>query len=202
MQCIQAQKYPIGFKWDILNWNGQTTQKVIIDSKEKDGIIYYLVSNDEDIIGLQEVYTSDYIDQIIERDMKNNEYRAKALKELEIREQKEQAEKNILEDTNGFADQFKPMKRGKIINTLNHLKRVDGRIMTRKEWVREWVSLGYYPEFKTLYNPYSRGKDKKDEYTLTARDGHSLYVVTKTEYDYAVHLIKIGYNQFFLPTNQ
>jgi hypothetical protein len=200
------QKYQIGFTWDVYDWCQQKVyQKKILDAKEKDNILYYLVADNqfkEDFSGFGSVYPADNLEQVIKVDGENLEFDLKAAKEREIQKQKEEERKKIEEDTNGFADQFSPMQRAKIISTLNKLKRVDERIMTRKDFVRARVLEGFYTEVKTFCNQYGRkingertGGKEKDEYTLVAKYCNSFYVVTKTEYEYTKYLIEIGYKE-------
>jgi hypothetical protein len=199
------QKYEIGFTWDFYSRLYQgVRQRKVLDAKEHEGALYYLIGKNEnhhDFKDFAEVREAGQLDELIERDGKNLEFNLKAAKEREIQKQKEEERKRIEEDTNGFADQFSPMQRAKIINALNKLKRVDGRIMTRKEFVRARVLEGDKPEIITFCDPYGRKingervcKKDKTEYTLTEKDGNTSHIITKTEYDYAGYLIKIGYN--------
>lgn len=93
----------------------------------------------------------------------------------QARKAAEAAEIAAEEDTDGFADQFSPMKRGRIIKILNKQIGLSGVFKTRKQHARDLVAEGW------------RVKERRGQRVLEGPDG-SFYdddnVTTKTMLDY------------------
>lgn len=94
----------------------------------------------------------------------------------------------------GWADAMSPMRFGKVDAVLGSLVRCDGKVITRREFVIQAVKDGWMPEQKdgvtSWYGSKWEPKQSKPrtEYCL-ARDNYS-YKVSKTEYDFALHLME------------
>lgn len=119
----------------------------------------------------------------------------------EKREQEElkrqQEEEFKINNTWGYADNFSPMQKGKVLKILNKTfnyydnEKYVGN-MTRKEFIKKVLEEGYILEHKTNINYFVKGgelKVKPNEYRLTDKDGQ-FYTLTKTEYDFGNYLIK------------
>lgn len=94
------------------------------------------------------------------------------------------------EDIDGFAADADPLTRGKIVATLNKQVRVDGKVITRKQHIRDAVKRGaiikqaFGEDRITLFD--GRVKKAGGGY----QEGVEHYLdVTKTEVDYAKYLI-------------
>ena len=89
------------------------------------------------------------------------------------------AAKASREDTQGFAEQFSPMQRSKIINALNTNRSFGGQLMTIKDGVRSRVLAGAI---------VGRGKEGR---RLQNLNGAYLTekAITKTGMDYAEFLV-------------
>lgn len=107
--------------------------------------------------------------------------RQKSKKKVEEEEDKKRAAKEKHEDTNGFAEQFSPMRRTKIINTLNKSIRYKGAYLKVRELVEKLATDGYDV---TEHARFKRVAQLGDEYGpfLTQRD------LTKTGLDYLKYL--------------
>lgn len=92
----------------------------------------------------------------------------------------------------GWADNMTPMKFGRVKAVLDTLTRVDGTVMSRRDFVIRMVRDGWLPKQKDGVVRYygSRWEPKeskpKTEYRL-CKDGF-LYKISKTEYDFALYL--------------
>ncbi len=92
----------------------------------------------------------------------------------------------------GFTNNKKPMQVAKIKNTLDKLWRFDGEVMSMKEYVFIKLQEGSKPNFEENYSYYSR---RLDDYTKPKtlykiqHDDNTYTEVTKTAYNYALHLI-------------
>ncbi|GKW34871.1 hypothetical protein PEC730217_36510 [Pectobacterium carotovorum subsp. carotovorum] len=127
-----------------------------------------------------------YADRLADRDESNTVSRAK--REAE-RKEKDAAEADRRAPVNEFLDAqtFSPMQRGKADKALQemvHYSEFD-RPVTRSEAVQELIGRGWHPE--TAQRASGSGK-VKTSYRIVSDDG-DLYNVTKTEHDFAAHLI-------------
>ncbi|WP_052198397.1 LPD38 domain-containing protein [Pectobacterium fontis] len=127
-----------------------------------------------------------YADRLADRDESNAASRSKRDSE---RKEKDSAEavKRVLIDEFLDAQTFSPMQRGKADKTLQemvHYSEFD-RPMTRSEVVQRMVDRGWHPE--NAQKTSENGK-AKTSYRIVSDDG-DLYNVTKTEHDFAAHLI-------------
>ncbi|MFW6016260.1 MAG: hypothetical protein ACOCRK_07450, partial [bacterium] len=97
----------------------------------------------------------------------------------------------------GFTDNKKPMQKAKIEQSLDKLIRVDGVVVTRKEFIRNILKKGYIPYIEENYCYYSKKLDDytkpKNDYRLTDQKENSFYQITKTEHDYANYLLENNY---------
>ena len=158
------------------------------------------------IIEFARQFDSDFADRLSEYRQKLLEERERKrreqMKEREEEErQKRQAEDEekaryaaeLHEDYNGWLDGMPAMKVGRIVKTMEELLRVDGQVMTRREFVKSCVRQGYRPEksegvtswYGSKWEP--RESKPKTEYTLRSPEERS-FILLKTEYDFAVYL--------------
>lgn len=77
--------------------------------------------------------------------------------------------------------------------TLDKYVRVNGEVMTQKQMVYSLLTKGYVPTIEYNYSYYSRKLDAmtkpKDQYRLTNTTDNTHYTITKTEYDFANHIL-------------
>ena len=119
-------------------------------------------------------------------------------RQLKAKQEKEAAEAKY-NNTYGYADNFPPMKKGKVLKILNRsIYDQNYGSITRKEFIYNKIKEGYLPEVKN--NVVTEGKKirlertqtvKAKEYRIVDKD-NSFYVITKTEYDLAEYLTGRG----------
>lgn len=94
----------------------------------------------------------------------------------------------------GWADGMTPLRFGQVSVLMNSSIRVEGRIMTRREFVINCVKDNWVPQKKDgVTSWYKRGGEVKEskpktEYQLY-KNGF-VYGISKTEYDFAVYLME------------
>lgn len=95
---------------------------------------------------------------------------------------KEEEERARREDTKGFADQFSPPRRAKILNALNRQRSISRKFVTLREWVPQKVKEGWHvaphPKFTRIF------EDPSGTNFYTQKD------ITGTAMDYAEYLTK------------
>lgn len=125
----------------------------------------------------------------------HQEFEERAKREAEEQEKTERRKAEYLAERAkllGWADEMAPMKFGRVKAVLDTLTRVDGKIMSRRDFVIRMVQDGWLPKQKDGVVSYygSRWEPKeskpKTEYRL-CKDGF-LYKISKTEYDFALYL--------------
>ena len=93
----------------------------------------------------------------------------------------------------GWGDRMPPLQLFRIQKTLNKQYRYDGVIKPRRQFVIDSINDGYKPEMRenvtTFYGSKWDVKESKPrtEYRLADAEGGS-YLITKTEYDFALYL--------------
>ena len=86
------------------------------------------------------------------------------------------------EDLQGFADGKTDVQKGRILSVLMREVNYNGKIITRKEYMAQLLEEGG--------RPFSKTYDGKNRPTYGIDMGNNTFVeVTKTEYDYAQHLL-------------
>jgi hypothetical protein len=159
-----------------------------------------LISNEtrNDILLTEEQITN-YLSQqdfIIEKVSKTIESHKNML-EIERQEQeKREAEKREYNNTYGYADNMKPITKGKVLKILNKKENYydNGKYIgtiARKDFIKKLLESGGNVEHKTnvrYWNKKSEVTLKENEYRLVCTD-NSFYKITKTEYDFAMYLI-------------
>lgn len=110
--------------------------------------------------------------------------------ERKAREQAErEAERNKLL---GWADGMSDLRFGNVMKTLDVLIRLDGILMTKREFVIRSVSEGWKPQKRdnqtSWYKSDGEWKESKPKTTYHLRKGEYSYTVSKTEHDFAVYL--------------
>lgn len=97
----------------------------------------------------------------------------------------------------GFTDNLKPLQKGKVEKTLDNLIRVDGTVMTEKEFIYSKLKQGYVPYIEENYSYYSKRLDEytkpRNDYRIKSKTDDSFYSITKTAYDFAHHIIDNGF---------
>lgn len=99
---------------------------------------------------------------------------------------------NIENSYLGFTDGMKPMNKAKTENVLDGSIRLNGKIVTEKQWAYEKVKEGYHPELKENYQYYKRNGElskPKTKYWLNNEETNLGYEVNKTLHDFALHII-------------
>lgn len=94
----------------------------------------------------------------------------------------------------GWADTMSPLRFGKVDAVLGSLVRCGGKVMTRREFVIQAVKDGWMPERENGVTSWYGSKwepkqsKPKTEYLLVKEN--SSYKVSKTEFDFATHIVK------------
>lgn len=92
----------------------------------------------------------------------------------------------------GWADSMTAMKFGKVKACLEKLVRLDGRVMTKREFVVAVIKKGYYPKVVDGVTSWVKRNGEyveskpKTEYRLY--NGEEFYLVSKTEFDFAMYI--------------
>ncbi len=133
-------------------------------------------------------YREDYLRRKAEQEaMRQREYEAEEARKKAEQEAELQAEKDKYL---GWADSMTPMKFGKVKARMESLVRVDGKVMPKREFIIALLKSGYTPQLKenlVSWNKRTGEKNKpKTEYRMT--DGEIYYLVSKTEFDFAVYI--------------
>lgn len=99
--------------------------------------------------------------------------------EQEERERKEQESRELSEALDGFMDGKPMMSRRRALKVLSRLVNWRGKVMTRRDFIRALVAQGYRPV------------KVRDGYVIEDSSRYG-YDITKTEHDYALHLVEKG----------
>ena len=174
-----------------------------------DGLKYAVRENMENSKGFGDSVhaTAEEAEQFAEksrtRDEANIKFRAKQDKVTKEKEKVEQSKKEEREDVDGFADDLTPMQRGKVLKTLNMVKRFDGKEMTVKDKVRELVKdkaelreqqeNKIKPMSRRAYNRADNAEQEAHEKRIKEGGTKTVYAIGgyelgRTAYDYAKHL--------------
>lgn len=92
----------------------------------------------------------------------------------------------------GWVDSMTPLRFGQVATVMNVRVRVDGKIMTRREFVVNCIKGGWLPRKKDGVTSWYGGRwnpkesKPRTEYQLCKEN--LSYTITKTEYDFAVYL--------------
>ncbi len=84
----------------------------------------------------------EYANDTKARDEANKIFQAKQDEKQRVIDEKEAEKQREIEDIDGFADDASPMKRGRVLKTLNRNISRNGRLMKRKNAIREAVAEG------------------------------------------------------------
>lgn len=92
----------------------------------------------------------------------------------------------------GFTENLKPMQKARKEKTMDKLVRYENRIITEKEFILTLLQKGFNPAIERNFSYYSHRLNNmtkpKTDYRLT--DGKNYYSVSKTSYDFAIHIIE------------
>jgi len=169
-----SESYDVGFTWDAVGGKRMITKKL------PDGR-FLVTSPGGDPNGMgQYIFNADDVDF----DVRNDTAKLAQMKKDSEADARDASRKKEAEDTNGFADQFSPMMRKKVINALLKTMLFNGVIKTRKKAIEDKVSSGAIVE-----------KSKKYSRILIDDKGAFLREadLTKIGIDYAEYLIKTRY---------
>lgn len=135
-------------------------------------------------------YREDYYRRKEEQETKRQqEHDAEEAKQRTEEESQIQAEKAKYL---GWADSMTAMKFGKVKACLEKLVRLDGRVMTKREFVVAVIKKGYYPKVVDGVTSWVKRNGEyvenkpKTEYRLY--NGEEFYLVSKTEFDFAMYI--------------
>lgn len=142
----------------------------------KDGSMRYGVSTDGS--RSMDLFTPEEIEAQIAFEIRKGEEKREANKRRESEIAIEAEQKRIADDTDGYADQFPLMQRGRVIATLLKTVVNGGRVWTRKDLIRAKVADGWKV---TTFNNVRMLKDV-DGWYLDAK------AITKIGLDYAEYL--------------
>lgn len=127
---------------------------------------------------------------------REEEERAKALArqaEKEAEQAKEQAE--LAADKAqylGWADDMPPLRFGRISAFMDASIRVDGKVMTRRQFIIDSINDGWAPQKKegvtSWYGSRWERKESKPRTEYQLYKNSYVYKISKTEYDFAVYL--------------
>lgn len=101
------------------------------------------------------------------------------------------------EDLYGFDTNMTDMQRGKVLKTLMKSVAENGKLMTRKDFIKKHIENGAHTEKKngvtSFYgSKWERKESKpKTEYRLYDAEENTFYIITKTEYDFANYISKL-----------
>lgn len=90
----------------------------------------------------------------------------------------------------GWADNMTPMRFGKVSSCMDALVRVDGKVMTKREFVVYLFKNGYAPKMRENVVSWNRrtGEETKPKTEYRMTDGKFSYSVSKTEFDFAMYI--------------
>jgi len=150
-----------------------------------------------------------FVDQDSQR-IKSKAEQAKIAQEEEEKKAIEESKvKSVREDTDGYADALTPMQRGKAISVLSSRLRIDGKIDTVKNHIRDLVAQGKLPSTREenkikdvsrrRYNQMDNREQAEHERKVKEGGKKTVYQVgdyevSKIAHDYAQHLINQGNN--------
>ena len=96
----------------------------------------------------------------------------------------------------GWADNMTPLRFGQVSVLMDTSIRVDGKIMTRREFIIKSIKDGWVPQKKDgVTSWYKRGGEFKESSPRTEYKLHKegfVYNISKIEYDFAVYLTEHG----------
>lgn len=189
--------YPIGYSWT--DEDGYLHE---VFGTADDG--RYLVGDTRDREDYREYLTAEDIANAEKRATANIEFRKKQDAKAVARQEKEDAIKAEYEDVKGFAKERTSMQKANLLKALNKNVQLDGKLVTRKEFIEDLVDAGntISTREENKVKPMSKRADfranqqEQDEHERKIREAgkktvYSLgsYDITKTEYDYAEYLI-------------
>jgi len=123
----------------------------------------------------------------------NRQYQERVDKVAKEAEQKRIEKENLY----GYDAQMTDMQRGKVLKTLMKSVVEHGRLMTRKDFIKQHIEAGAYTEkaegITSFYgSKWERKESKpKTEYRMYDAGEKSFYIITKTEYDFARYISKL-----------
>ena len=116
--------------------------------------------------------------------------------EQKAQEKRIQEERLVAEKAKylGWVDAMNAMQFGRVSNTLEKLVRVNGKVMTKRDFIISAIQNGLVPKKKENVVTIWRGQESKPktEFRLYDPKMRTFYTVSKTEYDFAVFLQERG----------
>lgn len=176
--------------------------KRFIDERIKNGLhikmseIIFICQYFPDCFGSYKKYHSDFMEKIRMESERESEIQKENERKLEA-EKKKMKEEELNEKKAlylGFADSMTNIKFGRFHTIMNKKINIDGKIMTRREFVINFIKEGSIPKKSENVSYYSRnGKTKpKTVYKLVYNSG-CFYEITKSEYEFATFVSGCGH---------
>jgi hypothetical protein len=155
----------------------------------------YLVRENDNSVALN-FWSETDIDKVMSKQEKMIQFDKEQKEKQRKIEEVERIEQEKYNNVFGFCDKMTTLQKGKVLKSLNMLVKYDkyGTI-TRKEFILKTLEDGLKPIVRHNVKYYSRRAEegytvKPVVYSMDAGDYD--IDITKTEYDYALHLIKNG----------
>lgn len=133
-------------------------------------------------------YREDYLRRRAEQEaVRQQEYEAEEARKKAEQEAELQAEKDKYL---GWADDMTPMKFGKVKARMESLVRVNGEVMPKREFIISLLKKGYTPQLRENVVSWNKrtGEQNKPKTEHRMTDGERFYVVSKTEFDFAMYI--------------
>lgn len=119
----------------------------------------------------------------------------KAIREAAKQEKEERRKAETLAERAklfGWADHMTPLRFGRVQAALNALIRVDGKVLSRRDFIINMVHEGWEPERRegvvSYYGSRWAPKESKPKTQYYMRRNQYSYPISKTEYDFALYL--------------
>lgn len=166
----------IGRKWNSPQGTAEVIGETVVNNEPR------LVIQRENM-KFSELIRPEEIDKIVTFDEKSLAQRQSRVAHQEEEERILRSQQAELEDIDGFADDKSPMAKQRIINALNKKVMRGGKLVSRKDIIREMVQDGAVVE---------AAKREKEGRRLVQPDGSYLGEdqITKTGIDYAEYLMR------------
>ena len=138
-------------------------------------------------------YAQHRLDYIARQEEKHRRLAAeRAEKAAQKEAQRKAAEQAARAKYLGWADQMTAMRFGKVSSVLDVLIRVDGKVMTKREFVISQMKDGWTPTKKegvvSYYGSRWDVRESKPRTEYRLKRGNLTYVINKTEFDFADYL--------------
>lgn len=129
------------------------------------------------------------IKQRIERALEYDKKQKEATQQEEQQEKQEQEEYN---NVYGYCDNMILLQKGKVLKVLNKEERYKGKISKRKDFIKSKLEENWHIDIENNVKRWTRNgiTEKETCYYIKNVKENIALSITKTEYDYGLHLIK------------